>query len=143
MKAVAVEFVAAAAAFLFWTFVEYVYHRRAHSLQEQSHLKHHTGEGDPRRRYVPVVLITLVAFITLLPAGAIRGVVIGTALEIYLFIELHELCHNPTLAEWSLTRHHDLHHARPSGNFGVTSSLWDRAFGTRHQPQKSRKAVAA
>lgn len=50
--------------------------------------------------------------------------------------------HEPRTAygRWMQTNHLEHHRRTPRANFGVTSGLWDLAFGT-HRPPKSAKAT--
>ena len=120
-----------------WTLVEYVVHRALHDKRlpqlRALHMRHHQhpAEASGGTLYSSAIILVLLATaIMWLPvAPAILGFLVG-----YLaFIVLHHAEHHG----WDLSRvadlaehHHRHHHARPRGCFGVTTSVWDRLFGT-------------
>lgn len=127
-----------------WSFVEYVIHRLLfHGLQPflAMHAMHHAR---PRALIgAPAVAgFTVLAFGLFLPVwwlgslalayGATAGMMLG-----YLwYVTVHHLLHHRPrgwLARTApgLQARHAAHHAavRP-GNFGVTTGVWDTAFGT-------------
>lgn len=75
------------------------------------------------------------------PAGAAAA--IATALTLFSLYELcHCIQHLPFMPRWhwlrELKKHHLAHHFHNEhGNFGITSFIWDWAFGTLyHRPQE-------
>ena len=47
----------------------------------------------------------------------------------YLFVH-YSAHHHPAILPASLLKHHRDHHRFANRNFGVTTKLWDRVFGT-------------
>ena len=132
------------AAFLAWGLFEYVLHRWGlHGpflLLRQGHAKHHAA---PRALIsTPLLLVTLSALAVwwllcvLLPAG-IPGLAVGGLYVGYnYFALLHHAQHHharplAAVARWKRgERFHRVHHQQQAVNFGITTTLWDRVFGT-------------
>jgi sterol desaturase/sphingolipid hydroxylase (fatty acid hydroxylase superfamily) len=126
-----------------WTLVEYALHRVAlHHVPglEATHKAHHDA---PKDMIGTPTLISLMAFAGLAcwPAVELVGLRIASAwmtglLAGYLSYSLtHYAIHNLSMGKsrWAMTlkRHHALHHYREGeSNFGVTTRIWDRLFGT-------------
>jgi sterol desaturase/sphingolipid hydroxylase (fatty acid hydroxylase superfamily) len=111
-----------------WTFVEYVFHRFVlHKLVPREHGLHHANPDEPVRKifwqiWVCFALVYLIAGGTFL-AGAL------VAYAWYLFV--HHCAHfGPDNLPLSLLKHHKDHHKFASRNYGVSTTLWDRVFGT-------------
>lgn len=128
---------------LCWTGIEYVLHRFVlHGLQpfRRWHMKHH--ERPTALICAPTVLsAALIASMVFLPALLVGGLwravelTLGVLTGYVIYGALHHATHhwraNTTYLK-ERKRRHCLHHhkvERP-GNFGVTTSLWDRVFGT-------------
>lgn len=129
-----------------WTLAEYLLHRfAAHAARgrnhfSREHLRHH---GTPSY-FAPAVQKALSALVAVPVVGAVValpfGLAIGLAFALgfavsYLGYEyLHWRIHiAPPRGRWSrAVRLHHLHHhfGDPRSNHGVTTTLWDRAFGT-------------
>lgn len=153
------------AGFLLWTLAVYAMHRLAHwrhrwNLLFSLHRKHHSHPY--LREYVPpgwphwkqwllwlgdwqssldvLVSMTLPA---LLIAFWMPEVGIPILLFHYfyeLFASEHQLDHNPRisgrLTHWfAWGDYHLHHHSHPLHNFGLMITLWDRVFGTAHDPK--------
>ncbi len=133
---------------LTWTFMEYVLHRyvyhEVHSFLSVGHDLHHQ---EPKELIgVPwylttAVLLSLYAALTQVFAKNATGLVMGFAWLGYVgYCLLHHGSHH-----WrfefahlrAMKRHHQLHHAYPNTNWGFTTSLWDRVFGT-YKPPRNR-----
>ena len=125
---------------LAWTLVEYAVHRMMHDKRfprlRKLHMAHHQHptEASGGTLYSSAIILVLLAAAILCPPAAptILGIFIG-----YLaFIVLHHAEHHAEQAlaaspmRWIADHHHRHHHARPRGCFGVTTSMWDRLFGT-------------
>ena len=139
---------AAAAGAAAWSPAEYVLHRYvlhgsstpARAMGSE-HRRHHRDPlaTNPWLRSLTYPLMGAVAAAALGPvwrshvpvaAAATGGFVSGYAVYEQLHWRLH---HRParTGRGRALRERHDRHHrGGPGGNFGVTSSLWDAAFGT-------------
>jgi len=139
--------VAVACGWLFFTFIEYAIHRWGYHGPESplTHVHvfhHHDGDvvvGAPF--FYPLGIIAVVIGIAQLVVPlAIVAVFAGTVLVVYeaqTFI--HAIAHRWPGARGiraagvikQLRRHHMIHHAGDgSVNFGMSTSLWDRIFGT-------------
>lgn len=132
---------------LLWTLTEYLAHRfLGHHKKTKpnpfadEHTRHHSV-GDYFAPAYKKALVAIVAFVLVgVPAVALAGQTVGAAFALgfalmYISYEaLHRRDH--THAGWSrrmrrLRRHHFYHHfADPRMNHGVTTTLWDRVFGT-------------
>jgi sterol desaturase/sphingolipid hydroxylase (fatty acid hydroxylase superfamily) len=128
---------------LTWTIVEYGVHRFVlHSLKSVARLHelHHATPsayvGTPT--WLSLLSFGLGGFIPLLilfgrevASGATMGLMFG-----YLwYLLIHDVVHRRHPRRGSLLYRAKIHHARHHyakvpGNFGVTSSFWDRFFGT-------------
>ena len=134
---------------LVWTLAEYLIHRYGfHHVPglKAAHLAHHadpTGlHGSPT-----VVSVLVFAVLALAPLWYLIGLssaAAGTAglmLGYLAYVGVHYAVHN--LASlgpgWirpqvrGLVRAHAVHHHQSRFNFGVTTTLWDRVFGTLHR----------
>ncbi len=126
-----------------WTLVEYAIHRfmMHHAPMIQPlHERHH---GDQRALigtpfWLSMAIIFTVVFLPLywttdflVASAATTGILLG-----YLwFVTVHHIVHHWSLPHgtymYRAKRRHALHHSvAPGANFGVTSSFWDRVFGT-------------
>ncbi|MGF6174693.1 sterol desaturase family protein [Ensifer sp. 4252] len=133
-----------------WTFVEYLLHRfvlhripRIRDMHEAHHRDQQALIKTPTFVSGPAYLVLLVsplwwggglAFAFSLAAGFLFG---------YLwYVTVHHLVHHRPARQGSLffalKRRHALHHhVTREGNFGVTSGVWDRVFGTDIQPRRN------
>jgi sterol desaturase/sphingolipid hydroxylase (fatty acid hydroxylase superfamily) len=126
-----------AVGFVAWTLVEYGMHRFLfHHLYRREHGLHHIRPAD----YIGVspfvtgagfilLWLTTVHFLGGIGRGgaAFAGFVSGY----YTYITIHFLIHHTnTMVIAKLRAAHESHHRGASGNFGVVTSVWDRAFGT-------------
>ncbi len=136
-------------AMFFWTFFEYLMHRFAfHYVSDNPriqhfiyimHGNHHEFPRDKERLFMPPVP-------SLILAAAIFGILYlflrentfpfypGFLLGYLLYGSMHYAIHawKPPF-KWmkTLWRNHHLHHYKDENKgFGVSSSLWDRVFGT-------------
>lgn len=134
------------AGILCWSLVEYLLHRYlGHEINtrvrfRKEHLKHHFIEN----YFAPTKVKALVAFIVVAGITLTLTPLLGARLAVsfalsftcfYLFYEfLHRSLHEHQFrSNWlrTLQSHHLHHHQRAVvGNYGVTSPLWDRVFGT-------------
>jgi len=137
--------VAAVVAGLFcWGFLEYALHRwllhGRPSPARDGHARHH---AHPRALVsTPAFVIPAIACAVwwllhlVLPGGLAAFVVFGMYAGFDYFSVLHHLQHHggadlTRVAYLRRLEHlHHLHHGRPTVNFGVSTTLWDRIFGT-------------
>lgn len=140
-----------------WSFGEYVLHRFAmhemwgKGIASREHLEHHAGRNDRNAAtilsWVGVVLVGfgLVAPLVAVPVALLGGpwgaallAGPGWILAYGGYDWLHWRAHHRDPAgryeRW--LRHHHFHHhfGHPMENHGVTSPIWDRAFGTYVAP---------
>ncbi|TVQ96717.1 MAG: hypothetical protein EA398_15590 [Deltaproteobacteria bacterium] len=136
---------------LTWSLLEYCIHRwLGHDARlrpnffEEEHTRHH-AHGDyfaPAWKKGSAAVLAFAA--TLVPAVLLVGVAPGLAYAaglagFYLFYEVvHRRAHTHAgfgaYGRW-VRRHHFWHHfGDPRVNHGVTSPLWDIAFGTLRKP---------
>lgn len=144
------------AGFLTWSLVEYAIHRWIlhgwPAPARDSHARHHAN---------PAALISTPVFVMaagafglwmllrlVLPSGFAAFAVFGMYAGYDYFSALHHLQHHrqPGLSRVTslrrLERLHHVHHGRPTVNFGVTTTLWDRVFGT-YQPMDARRPASS
>ncbi len=134
-----------------WTLLEYVIHRwLGHDARTRpnpfaaEHIRHHS-QGDYfapawKKALSAVLLVVFLVYPAIAVAGALAGssFVVGLV-SMYLGYEvLHRRDHtHPGSGAYMqfLRRHHFYHHfADPDFNYGVTTPIWDWAFGTLRAP---------
>lgn len=139
-----------------WTFVEYHLHRwvlhhvpRVKDMHDAHHRDQMALIGSPT--WMTILIIGVAVF---LPALLIAGPALGAAftagltLGYLLYVTVHHGVHHwkvrPGSYFYGLKRRHALHHHFDDmGNFGVTSGLWDRVFGTDVKVKKDRTGLTA
>jgi sterol desaturase/sphingolipid hydroxylase (fatty acid hydroxylase superfamily) len=136
-----------------WTLAEYLIHRFAfhHAPGLKTvHLEHH---AEPEGLHGSPTLVTVLVFaglafaplwwlFSLASASALTS---GLMLGYLAYVGVHYLVHHPALlgsgetgsrarkALRGLIRAHAVHHHQLGYNFGVTTLVWDRVFGTLHR----------
>ena len=143
---------------LFWTFFEYLMHRfafhwvaespRAQKFVYIMHGNHHHFPRDRERLFMPPVpSIILSSMIFLFMYVFIRGWAFmffpGFMLGYLMYGTMHYAIHawNPPF-RWMkpLWRNHHLHHYKDDHRgFGVSSTIWDRVFGTMFDLEKEKE----
>jgi sterol desaturase/sphingolipid hydroxylase (fatty acid hydroxylase superfamily) len=134
----------AVAGVVLWTLLEYFLHRFVlhgdtyiASLHEQHHAWPRAWIGTPT--WLSVTAITCIAFLPVLfgaPPIASLSLALGLMAGFFWYGLTHHAIHHgqPQRLARALAvtaRRHFKHHCREgSGNFGVTTSLWDRLFQT-------------
>jgi sterol desaturase/sphingolipid hydroxylase (fatty acid hydroxylase superfamily) len=138
-------------ALLFWTLFEYFAHRYLFHLDEHFpksklaekvaytfHGIHHEYPRDTERIIMPPIpgmLITAVLFgfyYLILGAHALLFMP-GFMLGYLIYTRIHYKTHTKPVPSYLKTqyRHHSLHHYKyPEKAFGVSTTFWDRVFGT-------------
>lgn len=115
---------------ILYTFVEYAVHRWVlHGPMLKKHLEHHFNPA--KHLQTPVTIMA--------PAFLVVWLIAGPALMLGMLVcwvwsgALHWRLHVGTLtATWALKlrKHHIGHHRHVRTNFGVSSVVWDKLFGT-------------
>ena len=123
-----------------WTLVEYAVHRTLHDKRfprlRALHMAHHQHPtaASGGTLYSSIIILVLVAAAVLCPPAA--PTILGIFIGYFAFIALHYVEHHgeallaASPLRWIADHHHRHHHARTRGCFGVTTSVWDRLFGT-------------
>ncbi len=146
---------AAGAGVTLWSLVEYLLHRfLGHDRRTwpngfaTEHTRHHS-EGDYfaptwKKTMVAMVAVPVVSGAAALVLGPTLGIVFGASfVSMYVLYEcVHRRAHTHRgLGGYGryLRRHHFHHHfGNPRANHGVTSPVWDLAFGTFEAPGRIR-----
>ncbi len=126
---------------LTWTFYEYVFHRwifhGSATPLKAGHSKHHQNVDLLLSMpfFTGPAIYALMFFAVRLAAGdSVAAAFTGAyALSYVYYGALHHSSHfmDINLNFWRRMRdHHLLHHIYPSKNYGFTTTLWDRVFGT-------------
>ena len=146
------------AGMLFWTLFEYVMHRfvfhwvaeneRAKKIVYVLHGNHHHFPRDKERLFMPPVPSLILASVIFLIMYAIMGNIVfvffpGFILGYLMYGTMHYAIHawNPPF-KWMkpLWRNHHLHHYKNDHKgFGVSTTIWDRAFGTMFDLNKEKE----
>jgi 4-hydroxysphinganine ceramide fatty acyl 2-hydroxylase len=128
------------------SFLEYAVHRwilhGPPSVARRAHAQHHATPQALISTPFFVILAWALAIWGLLglvcPAGIAALLVFGLYSEYNYFALLHHWQHHrgistgvTSVAYWrQLERLHHVHHHRPAVNFGISTTMWDRVFGT-------------
>jgi sterol desaturase/sphingolipid hydroxylase (fatty acid hydroxylase superfamily) len=111
-----------------WTLAEYLTHRYVlHAISPVGHRLHHARPQDGVDKvFWQIWLAFSVVYLTM--GGAVlAGVLVAYAWYLSVHYCAH---HNPSILPVSLVKHHLDHHKFASRNYGVSTRLWDRVFGT-------------
>ena len=113
---------------LTWTLAEYAGHRFVlHHLAPTEHLRHHAAPNEPVI-HVFWQIWTALAVVYMAFGGAfLSGVLVAYAWYLFAHYAAH---HGPKMFLKALAKHHLSHHKLSTTNFGVSTTLWDRLFGT-------------
>jgi len=143
---------------LFWTFFEYIMHRFVFHMVAESeraqkfiyilHGNHHHFPRDKERLFMPPVPSLIIASVILSLFYLIMGTNVfmffpGFILGYLLYGTMHYAIHawNPPV-RWMkpLWRNHHLHHYKDDHKgFGVSTTIWDRVFGTMFDLRKEKE----
>jgi sterol desaturase/sphingolipid hydroxylase (fatty acid hydroxylase superfamily) len=131
-----------------FSLVEYAIHRwlfhSPRSFMTPIHQTHHVAPQDPLAlpffTSAGVALILWSALSTLLEQQIVCLSIAGLMLGYFCYASLHHMNHHTRInflpLQWLKRRWaaHGVHHHLFDRNYGVTTSLWDRVFGTDHRP---------
>jgi len=151
------------AGIFFWTFFEYIMHRFVYHFVSGNkaiqrfvyvfHASHHEYPRDTERLFLPPVPSILIASMLFFSMYAVADILHltgwvfafypGFLLGYLLYASMHYAIHawNPPF-RWMkpLWRNHQLHHYKhQERGFGVSSTLWDHAFGTMFERENQAK----
>lgn len=129
-----VAFAAGAAS---WTLYEYILHRwllHGAPFVRDVHALHHANQRD----YIALhPLATLAVYGALWLIFGLHSIVamVGFSVGYVAYSILHTAFHYARIGDrhplFALKRHHAIHHRHDDANFGVTTTIWDTAFGTK------------
>lgn len=138
-------------AMFFWTFFEYFFHRYINHLDEYFpesklaykiahtiHGIHHEFPRDKERLMMPPIPGLMIVIGLYFGYWAILGDWVyvfmpGFMTGYLIYASVHIAVHKSNIPPFLKTqyRHHSLHHYKyPDKAFGVSTTLWDRVFGT-------------
>ncbi len=111
-----------------WTLAEYITHRFVlHAIAPVQHGIHHARPQDGIDKIFWQIWLAF-AVVYLIAGGAfLAGVLVAYAWYLYVHYCAH---HNSAILPAPLLKHHRDHHRFARRNYGVTTRLWDRVFGT-------------
>ena len=113
---------------LAWTLGEYVTHRFVlHAIAPVQHGIHHARPQDAIDKVFWQIWLAFAAVHLAAGATVLAGVLVAYAWYLSVHYCAH---HNPAILPASLLKHHLDHHRFANRNYGVTTKLWDRVFGT-------------
>jgi sterol desaturase/sphingolipid hydroxylase (fatty acid hydroxylase superfamily) len=127
-----------------WTLAEYVMHRfamhelRGRGLASREHLRHHADRDSILEKW-PVAWsgIVAVGVFAMRPLGGwflTAGWIAGYGVYDLLHWRAHRRAPRNAYGRWLRMSHFHHHFHAPMRNFGVTSPLWDKVFGTYERP---------
>lgn len=143
-----------------WTLIEYFLHRFPYHLQTEKepwrfltsgfHLLHHEIPNS-REYIVAPILMTMATFLVILGLASLvtqslslaglwgSGVAIGYLVYEWIHFEAHHGKPRTAIGRY-LKQYHMIHHFADSDNyFGVSSPIWDMAFGTKPRYDPNNK----
>jgi sterol desaturase/sphingolipid hydroxylase (fatty acid hydroxylase superfamily) len=147
---------------IFWTFFEYIMHRFVFHLIAETetgrkmiyimHGNHHHYPRDRQRLFMPPLPSILISSILFFAMYAVMKLYVflffpGFMLGYLIYGSMHYAIHawNPPF-KWMkpLWRNHHMHHYKDENKgFGVSTTLWDRVFGTlfdlKHEKEDKEK----
>lgn len=128
--------IAFSAGFVLWTLYEYLTHRwvlHRTWLFKAVHDLHHDNQRDYIALHPVVTLGGYVGFAIIFGINS-SALMVGFSTGYVVYAALHTAFHyakiGPGHVLFKLKRHHALHHTIHEANYGVTTTLWDRYFGT-------------
>jgi sterol desaturase/sphingolipid hydroxylase (fatty acid hydroxylase superfamily) len=114
--------------FVAWTLAEYITHRFVlHAIATIQHGNHHAHPQQPIDRIFWQIWLAFAVVYLSASGPVLAGVLVAYAWYLSVHYCAH---HNPALLPASLLKHHLDHHKFSRRNYGVTTKIWDRVFGT-------------
>jgi sterol desaturase/sphingolipid hydroxylase (fatty acid hydroxylase superfamily) len=132
-----------------WSLLEYGFHRwvyhKGRTIAHAGHLMHHESPraliGMPWFMSTGFLWGFWYVFAHRLQVHGSLSFIAGLDTGFMLYSLLHHIHHHSSASKSrfrKLRAHHNIHHRLPHVNFGVTTRLWDRIFGTMHVKGKAR-----
>jgi sterol desaturase/sphingolipid hydroxylase (fatty acid hydroxylase superfamily) len=113
---------------LAWTLGEYIIHRFVlHAIAPVQHGIHHARPKQPINKIFWQIWIAFALVYMTTDGAFLAGTLVAYAW--YLFVHYCDH-HKPEILPVSLLKHHLDHHKFANRNYGVTTKVWDRIFGT-------------
>ena len=111
-----------------WTLAEYITHRFVlHAIAPVQHGIHHARPQEAIDKIFWQIWLAFALLYWTAAAAVMAGVLVAYAWYLFVHYCVH---HHPAFLPASLLRHHLDHHRLARRNFGVTTTFWDRVFGT-------------
>jgi sterol desaturase/sphingolipid hydroxylase (fatty acid hydroxylase superfamily) len=111
-----------------FTLAEYVTHRFVlHAIAPVEHRIHHARPRDAIDKIFWQIWLAFVVVYLTMGGAFLAGALVTYAWYLFVHYCAH---HNPAILPASLLKHHLDHHRFAKRNYGVTTKLWDRVFGT-------------
>ena len=113
---------------LAWTLAEYITHRFVlHAIDPKQHGIHHARPREAIDKIFWQIWLGFVVLYLTTGSAVLAGALLAYAWYLFVHYCAH---HNPAFVPASLLKHHLDHHKFATRNYGVTTRLWDRVFGT-------------
>ena len=125
-----------------YTFIEYIVHRfllHSMKLASRAHEMHHSHPtafiGTPTWLSALVFACGATPLLWIVGVNITEGAVAGLIIGYIWYLVVHDAVHRRRLGRESILykakmRHIAHHYSTQEGNFGVSTALWDRVFGT-------------
>jgi sterol desaturase/sphingolipid hydroxylase (fatty acid hydroxylase superfamily) len=130
--------------FFIFSIIEYAFHRwlfhGSVRIMAQGHRAHHENPlgYDALPFFLPALILLAFTGVLVWLMPATNAFLLAGAITLsYVIYGLghftihHHRFHYVMARDWAA--HHHIHHHHPDTNFGVTTPLWDRVFGTRYR----------
>jgi sterol desaturase/sphingolipid hydroxylase (fatty acid hydroxylase superfamily) len=114
-----------------WTLAEYITHRFVlHAIDPKQHGIHHACPREAIDKIFWQIWLGFAILYLTTGNAVLAGALVAYAWYLFVHYCAH---HNPAIVPASLLKHHLDHHKFATRNYGVTTRLWDRVFGTMLQ----------
>jgi sterol desaturase/sphingolipid hydroxylase (fatty acid hydroxylase superfamily) len=114
-----------------WTLAEYITHRFVlHAIDPKQHGIHHARPREAIDKIFWQIWLGFAILYLMTGNAVLAGALVAYAWYLFVHYCAH---HNPAIVPASLLKHHLDHHKFATRNYGVTTRLWDRVFGTMLQ----------
>lgn len=110
------------------TLGEYIVHRFVlHAIAPVKHGIHHARPQEAIDKIFWQIWLAFVVLYVTTGGAVLAGVLVAYAWYLFVHYCAH---HNSAVLPTSLLKHHLEHHRFANRNYGVSTKLWDRVFGT-------------